>query len=261
MRGGTFERELAEVRREHDWARAELADLKRSLALKGVAGPGLQRRYEGQPRDPHGQWDFGKLRPGAVPVPVPRMPRIDPTFGASLGVSLRFWRELLSLPGERRAAEFRSSAYDLTGTISPTWVGNLSEEEVRALCPGFELVQKLTDQATRDLKAARPDWLPAQLGTAIHKKVADDISSMGRDDIRAEVSRLKSQEKDADYGVIDSIRIDAYEKVGEDRVCIYDLKTGRAGLTGARMAELAENSALLFKGLRNIVVIETRPTP
>ena len=51
-----------------------------------------------------------------------------------------------------------------------------------------------------------------------------------------------------------------FENIRKEIVCIYDIKTGKSGLSARRAAELA---AKAFDGLpsaRQIIVIETRPT-
>ena len=63
---------------------------------------------------------------------------------------------------------------------------------------------------------------------------------------RAEVSYLKAQEenegstdakepKDPKWGMKGTIRVDVYENTQKGTVCVYDIKTGRSGLSKARV--------------------------
>jgi len=42
-------------------------------------------------------------------------------------------------------------------------------------------------------------------------------------------------------------------------VCVYDIKTGRRGLSCPRMDEIAFNVHRLYPGTQRIIVIEVRP--
>jgi hypothetical protein len=103
---------------------------------------------------------------------------------------------------------------------------------------------------------------PQQLGTAVHKKLQDEINGRYEAYLHAEVSRIKGQEVDADYGEKGSIRIDVLEYAGEGTTCVYDIKTRtgrRSGLTLPRMRELAENALMAYPNTQRIVVTEVRP--
>lgn len=122
-------------------------------------------------------------------------------------------------------------------------------------------VQALTDDAVAAVRSSGKVLSAQQFGTAVHAKLKADID--GRDDgyLKAEVSFLKGWEDD--YGVKGTIRIDAFERVSKrpDTVCIYDIKTGRSGLSFPRMLEMVVNSQKAFNGqIRHFIVTEVRPT-
>jgi len=50
------------------------------------------------------------------------------------------------------------------------------------------------------------------------------------------------------------------ESVGNGTVCVYDIKTGRRGLSTARSAEIVGTVFSRYQGTRRIIMIETRPT-
>lgn len=92
----------------------------------------------------------------------------------------------------------------------------------------------------------------------MHVALKNQIDALDDPDFRAEVSALKKL--DETYGAKGSVRIDVFENIRKEIVCIYDIKTGKSGLNARRAAELA---AKAFEGLpsaRQIIVIETRPT-
>jgi hypothetical protein len=49
------------------------------------------------------------------------------------------------------------------------------------------------------------------------------------------------------------------ERVGDGTVCVYDIKTGRRGLSVARTAEVAANVFKAYAGTQRIIVSEIRP--
>lgn len=100
-----------------------------------------------------------------------------------------------------------------------------------------------------------------QFGTAVHLKVKKEIDGMKDDYLKAEVSFLKGFEDD--YGVKGTIRIDGLGRVRKrpDTACIYDIKTGRSGLTFPRMLEMVVNTQKAFNGeIRHFIVTEVRPS-
>jgi hypothetical protein len=55
-----------------------------------------------------------------------------------------------------------------------------------------------------------------------------------------------------------SRRIDVLENPGNGTVCVYDIKTGEAGLRAARAAELASTVQYFYPGTQRIIVTEVR---
>jgi hypothetical protein len=81
---------------------------------------------------------------------------------------------------------------------------------------------------------------------------------------KAEQSFLKetgegARESAVRYGYPGSIRVDAYEYRQDGTLCVYDLKTGKAGLSDRRAEFLANAAKLGFGPVRRILVIEVRP--
>ena len=61
------------------------------------------------------------------------------------------------------------------------------------------------------------------------------------------------------YGTPGSVRVDAYEYRDDGTLCVYDLKTGRAGLGDRRAEILATALSYGFDNIRRIIVMEVRP--
>jgi hypothetical protein len=136
------------------------------------------------------------------------------------------------------------------------WVGRRSKDEVDAACPRHGEVQWRTDDAADTITREGNYLTASQYGTAVHKHLEQQIKSLYDPSFRAEVSLTKTSEES--YGVRGSIRIDVYERASQDTVCVYDIKTGRSGLSAARTAEIAGTVASLY-GPSRIIGIETRP--
>jgi hypothetical protein len=60
-------------------------------------------------------------------------------------------------------------------------------------------------------------------------------------------------------GSNDDRRIDGYQKRPKDTVCVYDIKTGRRGLSMRRKKEIASKIAGSYPGTKRVVVCEIRP--
>lgn len=93
----------------------------------------------------------------------------------------------------------------------------------------------------------------------MHTNLKRQIVELHDPNFRAEVSYVKNIEEN--YGKKDSIRIDVLEKVGDGTVCVYDIKTGRRGLSLPRTAEIAKNVFGAYSDTRRIIVSEIRPRP
>lgn len=161
---------------------------------------------------------------------------------------------------------FRADAYrpGANADDPAIWVGRLTSDQVDDACPRHAEVQSITNQAAEAIHRGNYDTRQ-QYGTAVHMWIKTEIngpdttpSSPPSDpNFRAEVSLIKS--RDAGYGRVGSKRIDVYENPGTGAVCVYDIKTGREGLSPARMLELASTVQYYYPGTQHIIVTEVRP--
>lgn len=226
-----------------------------------VAHDFYRRKYDpAQPRIPAGstgagRWArlFGSV--GGSPAIVALK------LGLSLALAIRDAYNVataLNDENNRAAALFRSKEYPLgDGVLNRAEVRNLDKDEAQSFCPRLAEVQSRTDSAAEAVRRDRGPLSPAQYGTAVHLDLKQQIDDLNNPDFRAELSYLKGEP--AKYGVRGTIRIDVLERVDAATVCVYDIKTGASGLTGARMDEIAVNVAKNFGPIQRIVITEVRP--
>jgi hypothetical protein len=183
------------------------------------------------------------------------------TATVELGLTLFTWLSRGNTPDRQAVIAFSAREFRPNAAAMPelAYVGYLSRDEVEDACPRLGEVQMRTDDAVETVRRRGAlDLSPTQFGTAVHMALKKQIDALYDPNFRAEVSALKRL--DETYGAKGSVRIDVFENIRSEIVCIYDIKTGKSGLTARRAAELA---AKAFKGLpsaRQIIIIETRPT-
>lgn len=253
---------------------------RRKDSRADVAAQQLSVKYDGQPRDESGRYSFGRRdgdapkEPGLVSAPAflrtPVRPPLRSPLAAPADVStaLQAYRMLSGAngPDARAVLGFNAGAFEPGAGKgdAAVHVGMLNRDEVDNACPRYREVQSITNQAASLIdRGAYPTQ--QAYGTAVHLWIRDEVN--GRPTIpesppedpnfRAELSVLKSDE--ARYGDPGSKRVDVYENPHTGTVCIYDIKTGEAGLNFARMRELATNVGTFYPGTTRIIVTEVRP--
>ena len=197
-------------------------------------------------------------RPGGPPLS-------ETTISSAL--SLYSWLSARNkLDGLQAVLSFNARDYvPSTDAINLDFISQLREGEVQYACPRLVEVRSRTDAAVEAVEAlGRSNFrTAAEFGTAVHTNLKYQIEALKDPDFRAERSYLKSyyEGKDGEipYGSPNSLRIDVYEKRPDGLVCVYDIKTGRAGLTPDRAAEIAKTVYSRFTGVRRIIVTEVRP--
>jgi RHS repeat-associated protein len=91
-------------------------------------------------------------------------------------------------------------------------------------------------------------------GTRVHSAFAEEVAALGRSDLFSEVSYLNGQV--VPYGTPGSVRLDVVVGSPSAPTAIWDLKTGSAALTPARVAQIQSH---LPPGFQNVPVLEVRP--
>jgi hypothetical protein len=161
-------------------------------------------------------------------------------------------------------ASFSSRDFSPTlNELNLSFVGKLTQKEVDDCCDRLKDVLDLTGQAAKAARALGPYPTPQAYGTAVHSILKELVEAKGDANFRAEKSFIKSQYAGEDgeipYGTLNSLRIDVYERRPDGTVCVYDIKTGKAGLTPARAAEIAQTVYRRFGDVKRIIVTEVRP--
>ena len=248
--------EIRQLRREHDATRLEYESIKREY---------YGRKYDpDQPRVPAGEAGGGQwMREGDNPSSVqpifhdPR--RLAVRKAIEAGLAFYTWLSARNGRDSQAIITFNASEFkpDGRGELDLSDVKLLDRDKVDAACPRLGEVQNRTDVAAGAIRRSGRHLPPAEFGTAVHSNLKKQIEALDDPDFRAEVSYVKNKEEN--YGRKDSIRIDVLENVGDGTVCVYDIKTGRKGLSVARTAEIATNVFKAFPGTQRFIVSEIRP--
>jgi hypothetical protein len=197
-----------------------------------------------------------QLAYASSPPPLPLPPPIRAIL-AFLSTYAALTRQ--NRPGERAVIKAREFGVESVRVID--------EDEVANTCKLLKDVQKFTNEAVKELQPIRHTMTPAAFGSRVHKLVKDKITAHADERLVAEESAVKLAEevpeaerrKDVEYGRGGSIRIDAYERLNDQTMCIYDIKTGKSGLSFKRMQELKERLREKY-GVTHFIVTEVRPT-
>ena len=166
---------------------------------------------------------------------------------------------------------FRPDAEDKSRTV---FAGRVENEKLKDACPRYDDVQRFTDNAARATKRAN-FRNAAEYGTAVHSEVQDAVEKDTKGDLSAEVSLLKTLEETGEppkqpekepgerqktrWGKKGSLRIDVLENTKNGMVCVYDIKTGKRGLSARRTAEIARAVYLRYPGASGFIITEMRP--
>jgi hypothetical protein len=265
--------EIARLMRDPDSMRDEWERIKRS---------GRRSHYDpNQPRVPAGNSDGGQWTDDAGHLalrleddgerPTVHQARFDllrRPIQKGIEAVLALFAGLSAQNTRERQAVFAFNAReyltDPSGKRIRPHTARLNRDEVGKVCGRLIDVQSDTDIAADTVKRNGGLLMsPSQRGTAIHKELENLINGRSEAYLHAEVSRIKSQRANVDYGTKGSIRIDVLEYAGEGITCVYDIKTGKSRwsrLTPARMRELAEHALLAYPNTRRIIVTEVRPS-
>lgn len=171
------------------------------------------------------------------------------------------------IDGQRTVMGFVPREYQPSrpGQLDLAFVGKPGEEEVKNACKKLETVQELTDRAARAAGDPRQFSSMATYGTDVHVRFKDFVESLKNENFRAERSFLKeaadpTSRDELDIGYPRSVRVDAYEYRPESgTLCVYDLKTGRRGLSVPRSDILATAAYLGIRDVRRVIMLEVRP--
>jgi hypothetical protein len=229
----------------------------------GLHGP-VQLAFLDQPKPPTPLW-----LPQLKPIPqLPIKPRIPIPY---LGGILTLFSLLSELDDDEqqtiisfRSREFRHDgperSFDFEG------LHTLTRQEAEGICGNhFKEVHDLTDKAYEEAKKDK-SLSPQQLGTEVHKRVEEAIKARKDSKRKKEYENLEAElsfakgDGGSRRGAKDTVRLDVFNKVNDETICIDDIKTGRSDLSYSRMRELAASVSRKDPNIRRIIVTEVRPT-
>jgi hypothetical protein len=138
------------------------------------------------------------------------------------GLAAYSWLSALNSAGKRAIIGFNARDYrGATKILDLADIRLLDREQVGQACPKLGEVQSLTDKAAAVVQPQRSFLTAGQYGT---------------------------------------IRIDVFEEAPNQTVCVYDIKTGKRGLSPARMLEIATKVFAAYNDVKRIIITEIRPS-
>jgi hypothetical protein len=143
-----------------------------------------------------------------------------------------------------------------TQTQDRVFVGELTQERIDQFCPDTGRFQALTTMTAAGI--SRDGLTPQAYGSRVHAAIATQVRDMQDPDIRAEFSLIGGRD-DLPYGTQGSTRLDIFQYRPEtNTVCIYDIKTGNAGLDNSYLNRAIAEAQRWREGA-HIMVLELRP--
>ena len=207
---------------------------------------------------------FNLIQPIQYNPALPSRP-IPGRVGAAIGVigaAIRLYNHLSETWSGTTVIEFTSREYapSAANPFELAMTRTLSRSETQAYCPSLGMVQDLTDKVDREVRLEHPDYSPQNHGTEVHLRLKRSVEDNPQWGLKAEQSFLKERDE-VPYGAKGSIRLDLLQKLEPQTVCIYDYKTGRAGLSLARATEMAVEALDAYKQMfGRYIVVEVRPS-
>ncbi len=151
---------------------------------------------------------------------------------------------------DAESAQLRGSR---EGFASPPVQAREASTTQLALINATNTADDLAGAASRASSTVGPGRGPVY-GTNVHTAFADEVAALGRSDLFTEVSYLNGQV--VPYGTRGAVRLDVVVGSPSAPTAIWDLKTGSAALTQARIAQIQSHLPPAFQ---NIPVLEVRP--
>jgi hypothetical protein len=159
------------------------------------------------------------------------------------------------------AREYRPSA---PGALDLSLSGRVSQQEAAAACKYLPDMQEWLDDEVAKAGPISAYSSEAAYGTKIHKRLEERIKAGPFRDLYAERSLLKEvaegQLSGADHGQPGTVRIDALEYRTDGTVCVYDFKTGKAGMGPSRSYILGRAAYFSRLTQNRAIVMEVRPS-
>jgi hypothetical protein len=240
---------------EAEWASGHslLQDL-----LRGAGNDKIQKDADEAPEE--------RVQPAFWPAAGQVAVRIAPVARKAIEAAIAAYAAAVDRNDRERQAVFvfRAREFEAKGSreIADAKVRVLDRKDVEDAC-ALNTVQGLTENAVKEALKEGPYAKASDFGTAVHTRLAAIIRALGPGSIfKAERSYLKGvqeSENQSFYGVAGSIRIDVLQELNKNTVCVFDIKTGKSGLSPARMREIAANVIKANPHAKYFVIVEVRP--
>ena len=283
--GSVFERTVADnagnrIRSEYAASRAAGFDQRQTVIQPGRPAVSfettddLQSIYLGGPDGELAArtvWTPDGPDPDATVQPAfaPLLPAAGATIVTGGAILFGWQSQSNGIDGQQAIMGFNAREYrardSQTGEAKLGFVGRVTQKEAELACRRLPDVMGFADRAAD--AAGSPDLYSslAVYGTAVHSRFKEYVLDRHDRYFRAEESFLKKVEEGATsgevrYGYPGSVRVDAYEYRPDGTLCVYDLKTGKAGLSDRRAEYLANAAKAGFGPVNRILVMEVRPS-
>ncbi len=197
---------------------------------------------------------------------LPALPFVAAKGAATVELALALYAAYLSSKEDGR---FGKTVLGLTANeyspdpnagkeLNSVYVGPVDQRTLDAACRENGMVEALTEQAVRSVRASEPHLNARDFGTKVHAYVAARIKELERPDFVAEYS-LDDEGNPVNYGKLGSMRYDVFERTSLKTICAYDIKTGKASLTVRRTAALIKAALLRYPKTTRVIVIQVKP--
>ncbi len=168
--------------------------------------------------------------------------------------------------GDRSVVAFKIWTGGTNGEVVSHNQETLTQEQVAEVCEFLPDVQAQTNEAATENLPQRATMTPTEWGNLVHWAIYNRIRALKVahpaafanlfPEITVDESRQDSSEDDGPkYGQVKTSRLDILEKVSASTYCVYDVKTGKSGLTQKRLLQLLDK---LPKGVL-VYIMEVRP--
>jgi len=136
-------------------------------------------------------------------------------------------------------------------------IGPLDIGKVDANCPRFSDVHQVAVEADMRVRAANKDLSARELGTLIHREIAQEVGRWPGIGIGlwSEQGLLEGVRQDVSILPKGASRIDVLEDAGKGTVCIYDAKTGDSDMRQKQMLQYWQEALAFRKGTTRVYVI------
>lgn len=139
------------------------------------------------------------------------------------------------------------------------WVGRIDQADLDAACPRNGEVQSMTDAAVASVRQDGLYKTSQDFGNKVHARIAQVVKAKEDPNFVAELS-VEPMGSGRRYGRPGTLRLDLVERTVPGTTCVYDYKTGRAGLDPSRALDLATVAKRHFPDTQRIIIIQVRPS-